>query len=269
VVVVTAVGSSFLVGRTYTTGYRTLLAPGFLTDVGALSRLVAPGRDGVQTSTVDGRPLTLVCRTEHLGSSDVDEHGRPVVLVYGFACTTPLDEVAPADLERARAEALAAYRRATTRDDTTHESSSPFTLSSVPAPAVASSPHSPRRRYRLMAVATVAAVALAAGGWALFRASAVGSWTGTWRSTDLTVQLDCLFRCTTAKATQPSGCHYDLTYQTGSRTSLTFQAAVLSGNSCLTPGTVTLSRTDDSPAELKWHAGENVILDTRLSRTTN
>src|SRR5207253_2750440 len=64
VVAVTAVGSAFLVGRTYTTGYRTLLAPDFLVDVGALTRLAVPGRDGPHTIEIDGRPLTVVCRTQ-------------------------------------------------------------------------------------------------------------------------------------------------------------------------------------------------------------
>jgi len=261
---VTAVGASFLVGRTLTKGYRTLLAPGFLADVGVLSRFVVPGRDGLQTTTVDGRPLTLVSHTQQLGPSDVDEHGRPVVLVYGFVSTTPLDEVAPADLDQARAEALAAYRRARARDDTTHESSVPFALSSIPTPVVPSQPE-PRRRFGLVAV-VVAALALAAGGWAVLRPSTSDPWTGTWQSADVTVTLDCSSQCTKAGATQPTGCRYALSYRSESGATLTFQATP-SGNECLAAGKVTLSRTSGATAELRWYAGNDVVLDTSLSKT--
>lgn len=126
----------FLVARGRHTGYRTLLAPDFLTECrlhGQLSDKAhadVPAR--VHQTSVDsaevGR-LTLIYRTERLAPPDlegatsehrpvVDEHGRPLQMLYGIVTRWPPS--APADerdLAVARAAALISYRRFLTDED--------------------------------------------------------------------------------------------------------------------------------------------------------
>jgi len=126
-------GWSFLVARGLRKGYRTLLAPDFLVRGGAqdlLSRASSgdsldPG--GMRTVEIDdprGEPLTVCFRTEQVAPADVgaardgdrpvavDQHGRPLEMLYGVVASGRLDRPPPAEhLDRARVEALRSYRR--------------------------------------------------------------------------------------------------------------------------------------------------------------
>lgn len=124
------VGWPFLVARGRRRGYTILLAPDFLVADGVygfLEELVGPTRE-VRTAgatTHDGRHVCLVwteyrvCATDLAdGPADpVDEHSRPLRLLYGFLSVEPVSAVAAADLDLARGAALAAYRRFLTDED--------------------------------------------------------------------------------------------------------------------------------------------------------
>jgi hypothetical protein len=121
----TPVGWPFLVAAGRRRDYTILLAPGFLVadlDHGVLERVTRPdggdhGPTTVDTRTGRGRRLSVVYATHLLTGADVDageprdEHGRPLRLIYGYATRDGrVVEPAPADLGRAREEALRAYR---------------------------------------------------------------------------------------------------------------------------------------------------------------
>jgi hypothetical protein len=126
-------GWSFLVARGRRKGYRTLLAPDFLVRGGAqelLSRASAadsldPGE--MRTVEIDdphGEPLTVCFRTEQVAPADVgaardgdrpvalDQHGRPLEMLYGVVAASRLDRPPLAEhLDRARGDALRSYGR--------------------------------------------------------------------------------------------------------------------------------------------------------------
>jgi hypothetical protein len=127
----TASGWHFLVARGRHTGYRTLLAPDFLTErrlQGQLSdNAAAAGPPRLHQTTIDSPevgPLTLVYRNERLAHSDLDgravngsppvtdEHGRPLEMLYGIV-TRRRPSAAPdeRDLATARVAALNSYHR--------------------------------------------------------------------------------------------------------------------------------------------------------------
>ena len=126
-------GWSFLVARGRRKGYRTVLAPAFLT-------AAQPPRRGFQLGQRrgpgawrgpyrrarrrPGRPDDDSFRTELLTAADLngrsapepglptDEQGRPLELLYGIEARGPLSgPVADADMRAARSEALRSYRR--------------------------------------------------------------------------------------------------------------------------------------------------------------
>lgn len=217
----TGAGWPFLVARTHATGYRLLLVPEVLATEHAylIERSVAPGDDvaGPAVRTVAAGPatLSLVYRTHQVTTADLDpaggagppvldEHGRPIVMVYGFLCAGRVEPVAEGDLAVARARALDAYRRvARAGDHVPAERSTAYPLASgvrpvpaggrprrapagtpgrpVPAPQpthpIATEPArdrlavAPRRRGLVLLAGVVAAVLVAIGGWALTRPS--------------------------------------------------------------------------------------------------
>jgi hypothetical protein len=136
-----------------------------------------------------------VYRSERLGDGDVgwlsgpvtDQFGRPLELLYGFVLRGgAISEVDDADLDTARAEAIATYRRFLAAESAfVREISQPFVLRSIPelvlsttpahfvdpaagAPepvAVAASPSRIARRNLVLIV--VGAIAVSAAVWAL------------------------------------------------------------------------------------------------------
>jgi hypothetical protein len=121
-------GWHFLVARGRRKGYRALLAPDMLVErrevgllVEGLSADAGSGAPRVETIPIAGiGTLSCAYRTERVDGSDLrdvvggpmlDEHGRPLEILYGIACATPgtLDPH-PADLDDARAAALETYR---------------------------------------------------------------------------------------------------------------------------------------------------------------
>ena len=156
-------GWAFLVARGRHRGYRSILVPDFLAETGEyglLDEVVrgdVPASSGPRIEHLDtpaaGR-LTLAYRTSSLTYADlgrerqpaggdaakhgpgdivVDEHGRPLELLYGFVLPAPgLREADEMDLRTAREEALRAYRRFLTDEDSfTVQLSAPFRLLSV------------------------------------------------------------------------------------------------------------------------------------------
>jgi hypothetical protein len=193
-------GWSFLVARGRRKGYRTVLAPGFLTDrnlQGLLSDSV--NGDGLEDGRVrtaeldDARvgPITICFRTELLtaaalngGSSPrqglpTDEQGRPLELLYGIvACgrlSGPLDH---ADLRAARSEALRSYRRFLEQEERFGvDASRPFALRGVTAgpertprepnvgEVVRSRPQAYKRRPPRAALSILAAAVIVLVAW--------------------------------------------------------------------------------------------------------
>ncbi|GAA5069994.1 hypothetical protein HNP84_001849 [Thermocatellispora tengchongensis] len=120
-------GWPFLIARGRRLGYRALLAPEPMVadrEYGVLTDAVRPqtARDRasvIEVTTPGGRAYTVAQVTHRVTAADagepedpLDEHGRPLQLLYGFACPrTSSLEPAPEDLDAARSAALDAYRR--------------------------------------------------------------------------------------------------------------------------------------------------------------
>jgi hypothetical protein len=182
-------GYPFLVARGRRRGYRTILAPAFLTER-RLHGVLADSANGEQMNSGHARRLeldrpdvgrlTLVYRTEQVTAGEVDggrgdglatdEHGRPLEILYGVVCCGRLrGRVEDADLGLARGEALASYRRFLAEEDGFGVAASdPIPLGGVslapdvePAPPDDPSPPSFVVR-RMVAVAAVGLAALLA-----------------------------------------------------------------------------------------------------------
>ena len=173
-----AYGWPFLVARGRERGYRTILAPGFLTER-RLHGLLSDAANGQGPREIEvERPgvgrLTLVCRTEQMTEAELDggrgeglatdEHGRPLEILYGIVCRGRLvGRVDDGDLGAARAEALASYRRFLAEENGFGvDTSDAFALRGVTAVADAAPPKpAPRASRRGLAVtAVVAALAV-------------------------------------------------------------------------------------------------------------
>lgn len=202
-------GWAFLVARGRRKGYRVLLVPGLLADSnqqGVLAEALSGGsgpREAptVETITAAGiGPVSCAYRTERFveaaldgdpGRALLDEHGRPLEILYGVACATEgILNPDAADLDIARADALATYGRFLADEaGFTAERSEPFVLRSTISPSLVSAatpgvPHQlvesgptapdlavepvpPPSAGRGLVVAGVAAlsIALATGAW--------------------------------------------------------------------------------------------------------
>jgi hypothetical protein len=130
-------GWSFLVARGRRLGYRTILAPGFLTerrlhgllaDSASSEQMDASRPRTIELERPDIGRLTLVYRTEQVTNADIDgdhgdglatdEHGRPLEILYGIVSREGLrGSVDEADLGAARTEALESYRRFLAEED--------------------------------------------------------------------------------------------------------------------------------------------------------
>jgi hypothetical protein len=190
---------SFLVARGRHRGYRTLLAPGFLTERrlhGLLSdsangeRMDASRAREVEVEGPEVGALTLVYRSEQVTEAEIgdggehdlatDEHGRPLEILYGIVCRGRLrGRVDDDDLGSARREALESYRRFLAEEDGFGvDDSNAFALRGVtPAPEAPLPPPAPApaRRDRLVShgshrriAAAAVVVALAALAVAIF-----------------------------------------------------------------------------------------------------
>ncbi len=148
-------GWPFLVARGRRQGYRTLLAPDFLTSRNLHERLsnstksVKPGQIGqIELDYADGDLLSVTYTTEQLRGSDAngaadqaggrrpptDQHGRPLELLYGIVSLSrvavPLDDE---DLRTAREYALRTYQRFLADEDMFDvDGSHSFSLRSTP-----------------------------------------------------------------------------------------------------------------------------------------
>lgn len=181
-------GWPFLVARGRRRGYRTVLAPSFLTERrlhgvladAANGELTEAGRSrSVEVDRPDVGRLTLVYRSEQLAAAELDdgpatdEHGRPLEILYGLVCRGRVHgDVESDELDSARREALGSYRRFLAEEDGFAVApSEAFPLSTVsvaaePEPAPARAPRpipaarvQARRALALLAVALVALLA--------------------------------------------------------------------------------------------------------------
>jgi hypothetical protein len=169
-------GWAFLVARGRRQGYRTILAPDFLASArlhGLLAESASVHAAGSRhQAEIDGPgvgPMTMVYETEQLTAAElggdhaaVDEHGRPLEILYGIVSRQRLrGRVDPDDLRIARAEALRSYRRFLAGEtDFAVDASQAFALRGVDARAPRSPAPRPARARRVPRAAPVAALAV-------------------------------------------------------------------------------------------------------------
>jgi len=146
-------GWAFLVARGRRYGHRTQLVPGVLRDLGVSGVIedtvddAGPGPVVRYVPTPQGQ-VAIVARTHQLQPGDLDDaavlddHGRPLELIYGFVCLNAT-VAAPdgADLHAAFHQALAVYRRFLADESGfVPERSEPYPLRSVVQPLPAGRP---------------------------------------------------------------------------------------------------------------------------------
>ncbi|MFD8491722.1 hypothetical protein [Amycolatopsis sp. NPDC059657] len=153
----------FLIARGRRRGYSVLLAPDFLVteqDYGFLEDNVRPlpGSAPFAVAGVTsplGRPVCLVWADHPVAEADIDggptrdEHSRPLRLMAGFLCSGKVSEPSTVDIDKARQDALATYRRFL--EDEEHfavESSAAFeAVSAGTEPPEEQPPPEPKPRY--------------------------------------------------------------------------------------------------------------------------
>jgi hypothetical protein len=149
-------GWAFLVARGRRKGYQSLLVPDFLVqsnEYGVLGQAASgdfPPEGAPRFSRINGLAagdVTVAYLTQRLtpadldgspaGGSVTDEFGRPLDLLYGFVCRgADIIDLQQADFAAARAEALRTYQRFLADESGFMvESSRPFVLRSITAPA--------------------------------------------------------------------------------------------------------------------------------------
>jgi hypothetical protein len=169
-----AQGWPFLIGAGHRHEYRTLIAPAFLiaaAEYGILDRHAGRTPDG-ETRVVQirstGHPLWMAYATHTVTAADVpdprDEHGRPLQVLAGFVCDTPIERPDPGDLAVVLDTGLAVYRRYLEDEDRFGVlASEAFPLRSVLRPAAApAAALAPRLRPGGMSRRTVTMLGLAA-----------------------------------------------------------------------------------------------------------
>ncbi len=178
----TVTGWPFLIARGRRRGYSVLAAPPFLVrdrEEGFLEEVVGPSPGSVATRMVDspgGRHLCLVWGDHRVRGDDigepadpVDEHSRPLRLLYGFVCQdAAVSEPAPADLERSLATMVATYRRFLRgEEEFVVEESSPFPVDAhvVARTEPATRAHGSRRPAGVLAGAVLAALLVVLAGF--------------------------------------------------------------------------------------------------------
>jgi hypothetical protein len=285
-----AVGWAFLVARTRTRGYRLMLAPAERCPIrlDLIERYARPHVNGggptIQILRDGPATLSLVCDTHRLTQADLgtaspgtqpadlvlDEHGRPIDVVYGFVCEAAVQEAAESDLATARTQALDAYSRALTGDEA--QPSKPYRLESSmwaephghasalrveqpfpPAPARSAVTTRVRstRSTRIWAIVAGAVTVFigAIGGCVALRPPTVsvpgelaGTWTGTLEPTAggsetarrMTVTIDCKGGCSVSRGHDIGRVH-DNTYNCDYKLSAeSFARGVLTANATVT-----------------------------------
>lgn len=253
-------GWPFAVARTATSGYRLLLVPPPLQDPAQralVQRSVAPGDDTA------GRParrtvgeLTLVYRTHHLPG--VDEHGRPLVMVYGFACPGRVAEVADEDLRRSLVMAQESYRRSRATI------ASAFPLASAVEPVAR-----PRRPLVGLVVPVVVLLVVAAvvGAWAVLRPGSSEAWrahlTGDYAERDVTVTIR---GGNSASVDDGRGCDYGVAEVVTGDGTTTVRVTSTDVGGCLPAGRLELVR-DAQGARIQWYgSGERSVMSGTATR---
>ena len=199
-------GWPFLVARGRERGYRTILAPGFLTER-RLHGLLSDAANGeapdapreVELERPGVGRLTLVYRTEQVTEAELDggrgnglatdEHGRPMEILYGIVCRGRLGgHVDDGDLGAARTEALASYRRFLAEEcDFGVDTSDAFALRGVTAVRDVAPPEPERRASRAGLAVTAVVAALAALSLALVLPGG-----GDAKVVDVRADIDCV-----------------------------------------------------------------------------
>jgi hypothetical protein len=283
-----ASGWAFLVARGRRQGYRARLVPGMLSERG-LSGLVedstgqsAPGA-GVVVRNVDTThgQMAIAYRTHRIRPDDLDdarpvrdEHGRPLDIVYGFACLGAIGGAPDdADLYTAFEQARETYR-CFLADEAgfVTQISSAFVLRTTLLRVAQPAARRPMRTRIRVTVAAAVSVAVAILALTMFRATAApqthglaGTWTGTLQPVGpgaapprwLTLTIICPDQdCTQMNGElNDSRCVYRLVQERMEGTTLratVSRAQSTRRDDCLADGFVSLSRTGDA-ARLDWY----------------
>lgn len=153
----------FLIARGRRRGYSVLLAPDFLVaeqDYGFLEDNVRPLTGSApfavaETASPLGRQVCLVWADHPVteldldGASPHDEHSRPLRLMVGFLCSGKVSGPSTVDIDKAREDALATYRRFLEDEEHfTVESSQAFeAVSAITAPPPEQPPPAAKPHY--------------------------------------------------------------------------------------------------------------------------
>lgn len=314
----------FLVARTPTDGYRLMLGPDEPAQRGLIVRHARPDVDAVGPTLElvrwrqgDGTTaLSMASLTHRITTADVtpalssgtegselvlDEHGRPIDVVYGFVCPGVVREAADLDLRAAWRQALDAYRRVLAggqaqpatpypltspldESPTAHPVTSPRApgQEAARAPAQAAAFRSPRVRAMMASVLTVALATLI-GVTVLARTSTVtvpdtlvGTWAGAYpsagASNPVTVTIACSQPCEVRPGDQIgrirlAGCEHRVSVRTVEAESLILQPSTVDGPGCVALGSVRISATDRPDViAVEWDDGQALAAAIRLTR---
>ncbi len=256
-------GWTFLVARGRRQGHRARLVPDVLAQLG----LAGVVEQNHSVDTPAGR-VAIVSRNHRIRPEDVgseqvlDEHGRPLDIIYGFACLdVVLGDVDRADLAAALGQALGTYRRFLADESGfVTEVSRPFQLRSAvtPVPSAADRPR-PSRAAVVLAVAGLLAVVLAVALILVPRTTGprTDDLTGTWQGAALTVTITCAAGCPVEPGTvigtvRAPACRHTLALERPVDGTLQATASRLGGTDCLPDGRISLRRTGGDSASLEW-----------------
>ena len=267
-------GWTFLVARGRRQGHRARLVPEILAQLG----LAGVVEQNHSVDTPAGRVVIVSrnhrIRPEDVGSQQVlDEHGRPLDIIYGFVCLdVVLGDIEEADLAAALAQALGTYRRFLADEVTfVTEVSPPFQLRSLATPVPPAAHLSrPSRAAVVLAVAGPLTVAVAAALMLVPRTTGprTDDLTGTWQDPALTVTITCAAGCPVSPGTvigtvRAAACRHTLALERPVDGTLQTTANRLGGTDCLPDGRITLRRTGSDSASLEWRdAGTGEVLRT-------
>jgi hypothetical protein len=273
------VGWAFLVARTPIDGYRLMLGPAEPARRGLIVRHARPDA-GADRATVElvhdgATTLSLTSRTHRLTTADLepsangselvlDEHGRPIDVVYGFVCLGVVREPTEVDLRTARRQAFAAYRQVLGGGEA--QSATPYQLTSAldewrpvdPSDNTGRHPAAPRacRLLALGAGVVTVLVAVLIGVSLVGRtstlvvpAAVVGTWTGTYPAGKATLTVTCGQPCALRPGDQIGGivlaaCEYPLAARAVDGSTVIARASTADPAGCPALGEVRISVAD-------------------------